>query len=390
MTLVAIAQIIFWSSAGVILYVYIGYPLLVYAVSRMFPKRIARGDFEPRVSVIITAYNEERDIRKKLENTLAIDHPPEKLEIIVASDCSTDKTDEIAGEFAGRGVKLIRQIGRLGKTSAQNMAVEKASSEIILFSDATTWFESGVLRAMLPNFADETVGCVTGKLVYVETSASGIGKGARSYWSYETFLKQSESRACSLIGASGCLYAVRRSAYKPMYPEACSDFLIATRLYEQGLRTVYEPGAICFEETNRQSGKEMRMRIRVIAQTFADLWRNRAMLNPTKSGFFAIELISHKLLRYCLPLFLFFLLIASIYLAVYSSFFLFVFAVQVIFYAAALLAWFLEKRGTKAGVFAIPLYFVLTNAASTAGFYKFLIGERYATWEPIRASGEEP
>ena len=384
MTLTALAQFVFWSSAGVIFYVYVGYPLLVFAVSRLFPKPTVRAAFEPPVSIIITAYNEERDIRAKLENTLSIDYPPEKLEIIVASDCSSDKTDEIVGEFKSRGIKLYRQAERKGKTSAQNMAVERAAGEIILFSDATTLYETDVLRAMLPNFADKTVGCVAGKLVYVDASDSSVGKGARSYWNYETFLKESESRACSLIGTSGCLYSVRKSAYQPMYPEACSDFFIATLVYKQGLRTVYEPAAVCTEETNRHSGKEMQMRVRVISQTFNDLWRNREMLNPLRSGFFAVELVSHKILRYGVPFFMILMLLAAGLAAFHSTFFLFVFALQIVFYLTALIGWFLEKNENKAGILAIPLYFVLANSAALLGFYKFLSGERYVRWEPIR------
>jgi len=384
MTLTALAQFVFWSSAGVIFYVYVGYPLLVFAVGRLFPKPTVRAAFEPPVSIIITAYNEERDIRAKLENTLSIDYPPEKLEIIVASDCSSDKTDEIVSEFKSRGIKLYRQAERKGKTSAQNMAVERAAGEIILFSDATTLYETDVLRAMLPNFADKTVGCVAGKLVYVDASDSSVGKGARSYWNYETFLKESESRACSLIGTSGCLYSVRKSAYQPMYPEACSDFFIATLVYKQGLRTVYEPAAVCTEETNRHSGKEMQMRVRVISQTFNDLWRNREMLNPLRSGFFAVELVSHKILRYGVPFFLILMLLGAGLAAFHSTFFLFVFALQIVFYLTALIGWFLEKNENKAGILAIPLYFVLANSAALLGFYKFLSGERYARWEPIR------
>lgn len=384
MTTETAAQIIFWSSAVVLFYVYAGYPLLVFGVSRLFPKRIKRADFEPHVSVIITAYNEERDIFAKLENTLLIDYPPEKLEIIVASDCSSDKTDDIVREFSAQNVKLYRQAERHGKTSAQNMAVERATGEIVLFSDATTMYQPDVLRQMLPNFADGTVGCVAGKLIYVDESDSSVGKGARSYWNYETFIKESESRACSLIGASGCLYSVRRSAYKAMYAEACSDFLIATIVYKQGLRTIYEPQAVCTEETNRHSGKEMQMRVRVISQTFTDLWRNREMLNPFRSGFYAVELVSHKLLRYAVPLFLILLLLSSFAAAFGSTFFAIVFALQAAFYAIALAAWLLEKRGIKSGITAMPLYFVLANAASLVGFYKFLSGERYARWEPIR------
>lgn len=378
------AQTIFWLTFAALFYVYLGYPLIVFLVSRVSPREIERAAFEPTVSVIITAYNEERAIRAKLENTLAIDYPPEKLEIIVASDCSNDKTDDIARAFSGSGAKLYRQAERGGKTSAQNFAVEKAAGEIILFSDATTNYQPDVLRAMLPNFADKSVGCVAGKLIYVDSSKSSVGKGAKSYWNYETFLKENESRACSLIGASGCLYSVRRSAYKKMYAEACSDFLIATVVYRQGLRTIYEPRAVCVEETNQFSGKEMRMRVRVISQTFTDLWRNRDMLNPFKSGFYAVELLSHKLLRYAVPLFLILLFLSSIVLAFGSLFFALAAILQIVFYAMAAAAWMLEKTGAKLKILAVPLYFVLANTASLIGFYKFLSGERYASWEPIR------
>ncbi len=378
------AQIFFWTSVAALLYVYVGYPLLVYLVSIVRPCPVKKSFVEPTVTVLITAYNEERDIRAKLENTLRIEYPKEKLEILVASDCSNDQTDEIVKEFAGQGVKLYRQTARLGKTMAQNAAVELAAGEIILFSDATTDYAPDVLKQMLPNFADETVGCVAGRLIYVDDSRSGVGKGAKSYWSYETFIKRSESRACSLIGASGCLYAVRKSAYRPMYAEACSDFLICTKVYEQNLRSVYEPNAVCIEETNRQIDKEWRMRVRVISQTFTDLWRNRAMLNPFRSGFFAVELISHKFLRYAVPVFLILILISSFILSFLSYFYAFAFAAQIVFYAAAISGLILERGGKRIGAFAIPLYFFLANAASLGGFYKFLRGERYASWEPMR------
>lgn len=379
-----ILQIIFWLSTAAIFYTFIGYPIFVYLVSLVFPRRIKKSDFDSSVTILITAYNEDKDIREKLENTLAIDFPHEKLEIIVASDGSTDKTDEIVREFEDRGVRLYRQEGRAGKTVTQNNAMAISKGDIILFSDATAMYQPDVLQKILPNFADESVGCVAGKLIYVDSSRSGVGKGAKSYWNYETFIKENESRACSLIGASGCLYAVRRSAYKPMYAEACSDFLIASILYEQDLRTVYEPEAICVEQTNRRTDKEMTMRVRVISQTFTDLWRYRKMMNPFRSGFFAVELVSHKLFRYSVPIFLILLYFSSFALAFRSEFFEFVLLVQTIFYILALVAWLLERLGKSFRLLAIPLYFVLTNAASLIGFYKFLRGERYAKWEPIR------
>lgn len=379
-----IAEIVFWANAGCVFYVYVGYPLLVYLMSHLFPRRVAVGKFEPAVSVVITAFNEESGLRKKIENTLLIDYPREKLEIIVASDCSTDGTDAIVLGFGDRGVKLCRQPERKGKTSAQNMAVEVATGEIVLFSDATTLYDANVLRAILPNFADRTIGCVAGKLTYIDASGSDVGTGAKRYWSYETFLKENESLACSLIGASGCLYAVRKSAYVAMYPEACSDFLIATIVYRQGLRTIYEPRAMCTEETNNDSNLELRMRVRVISQTFGDLWHNRETMNPFRWGFYAIQLISHKLLRYCIPVFLLISLAASAILAVESEWFFIFLIMQVTFYAIAMLAWVLEKMKMKLPILALPLYFVLANIASVIGFYKFTRGERFAYWEPIR------
>jgi cellulose synthase/poly-beta-1,6-N-acetylglucosamine synthase-like glycosyltransferase len=384
MSLKLATEIIFWFGALALGYTYAGYPLLLLIMSRLRPRKVRRAEFTPTVSVIITAYNEERDLAAKLENTLALDYPRELLEIIVASDCSTDRTDEIARTFAERGVRLVRQRQRLGKTAAQNLAVAEARGEIILFSDATSLYEPDVLRVMMPSFADPTVGCVAGRLIYVDPADSRIGRGARSYWGYETFLKEHESSICSLIGASGCLYAVRRSAYVPLYAEACSDFIIATKMVEQNLRAVYEPAAVCTEETNRQSDKELKMRVRVIAQTFTDLWRHRAMMNPFRSGFYGVQLLSHKVMRYAVPLFLIALLATSAILARYSMIYSIVFVAQVGCYLSALGAWLLERAGLHSRMLALPQYFVLSNLAALLGFYQFLRGERYAHWETNR------
>jgi len=378
------AETVFWLSVVALFYTYAGYPVLLALVSALKPRKVRRGEFEPTVTIIIAAYNEERDLAAKLENTLALDYPRELLEIIVASDCSSDGTDEIAREFAGRGVKLLRQSMRLGKTAAQNAAVEQAHGEILLFSDATSLYQPDAVRAIMPSFADATVGCVAGRLEYVDGSNSRVGRGARSYWSYETFLKRHESRVGSLIGASGCLYAVRRSAYVPLYHEACSDFIIATKMVEQGLRAVYEPNAVCTEQTNRQSDQELKMRVRIIAQTFTDLWRHRALLNPVRGGFYGVQLLSHKVMRYLVPFFLMGLFVSSAVLAPASLFFRLMFAAQIACYACPALAWMLDRVGIRSRLLAFPQYFMLANLASLIGCYKFLRGQRYASWEPIR------
>jgi len=378
------AEILFWLSAAALSYTYIGYPVLIALIATLHPRKIRRAHHEPSVTIIIAAYNEERALATKLENTFALDYPRDLIEIIVASDCSSDKTDAIARSFANRGIKLHRQPERLGKTAAQNAAVERARGAIIVFSDATSLYQPDVLRKMMPNFADASVGCVAGRLIYVDPSDSRVGRGAKSYWGYETFLKRQESRVSSLIGASGCLYAVRRSAYVPLYNEACSDFIIATKMIEQGLRTIYEADAVCTEETNQRHDNELKMRVRIIAQTFTDLWRHRSIMNPLRSGFYAVELFSHKVMRYFVPFFLLALFVSSTALSSVALPYRILFLAQSGGYLCATFAWLLENFGVRSRVLALPHYFVLANVASVIALFKFLRGEKYARWEPIR------
>lgn len=377
-------EVIFWLSVAAVGYAYIGYPLLLTLISKIKPRPVRSQEWTPSVSVIIAAYNEERDLAAKLENSLALDYPKSQLEIIVTSDCSTDRTDDIARSFAPRGVRLHRQEERHGKTAAQNAAVAQARGEIVVFSDATTHYRPDVVRLMVPAFADKSVGCVTGRVIYQDVKDSSVGTGTQSYWNYEFFLKKHESNVCSLIGVCGCMYAVRKSAYVPLYNDACSDFIIATTMVEQGLRAVYVPEAVCLEEPNRQAKKELAARVRIISQTFSDLWRNRGMLNPFRSGFYAIQLWSHKVMRYIVPVFLIVMFVTSAFLASRNLFFAVLFVGQLAFYLAALVSAVLERFGVTIRLLALPQYFVITNLASLIAFVKFLSGETYTKWEPSR------
>jgi cellulose synthase/poly-beta-1,6-N-acetylglucosamine synthase-like glycosyltransferase len=377
-------QIIFWIAIAAIAYTYAGYPLLLILIGKFRAKPITRREVTPSVTVIIAAYNEERDLAGKLDNTLALDYPKDKLEIIVTSDCSTDRTDEIVGSFKSRGVRLHRQAERLGKTAAQNAAVEKASGEILLFSDATTHYRPDVLRMLAPSFADPSVGCVTGTVIYAHDADSSVSHGTRSYWSYEFLLKKHESAITSLIGVCGCMYAVRKSAYVPLYHEACSDFLVATMMVRQGLRAVYEPEAVCVEAPNARAHKELAVRVRIITQTLADLWRNRDVLNPFVKGFYAVQLLSHKVMRYIVPLFLIAILMTSAFLALHSAFFAVIFMAQVCFYLASAASTLLVRLGVNSRWLALPHYFVITNVACLIALFKLLRGERYIKWEPVR------
>jgi cellulose synthase/poly-beta-1,6-N-acetylglucosamine synthase-like glycosyltransferase len=377
-------EVIFWLSVAAVAYAYVGYPLLLTLFSKIRPKPVRSQPWTPSVSVIIAAYNEERDLAAKLENTLALDYPKSELEIIVTSDCSTDGTDEIVRSFSSRGVRLHRQEERHGKTAAQNAAVTKARGEIIVFSDATTHYRPDVLRLLMPAFADKSVGCATGRVIYQDVKDSSVGAGTQSYWNYEFFLKRHESNVCSLIGVCGCMYAVRKSAYVPLYNDACSDFIIATTMVEQGLRAVYVPEAVCMEEPNRQAKKELKARVRIISQTFSDLWRNRSVLNPFRSGFYAIQLWSHKVMRYLVPICLILIFLSSGFLASSNVFYAALFVAQLAFYFAAFVSWVLERFGVTLRLLALPQYFVITNLASLIAFVKFVSGETYTKWEPSR------
>ncbi|MCI0392815.1 MAG: glycosyltransferase family 2 protein [Acidobacteria bacterium] len=383
-----IAQIVFIASLVFIVFVYFGYPVFVYALSKLFAWPVRQADITPSVSFIIAAYNEENDLAAKIENTLSLDYPSERMEIIVASDCSTDRTDEIARSYAERGVVLYRQKSRLGKTVAQSRAVKVSTGDILIFSDATTIYEHDAIRQIVRSFADPEVGCVAGQLVYLDRTSSAVGKGCRSYWGYEKFLKKCESQLSSLIGVSGCLYAVRRSCHARLAHDMIDDFVVATEIHLQGLRTVYEPGAISLEATNQRSRDEFRMRVRVIEQTMNALSRYREILNPFRHGMFAIQMLCHKLLRYTVPFWLLTAFIANAALVRYSEFYLLSFIGQITFYGIALVGLLADRSKLSLGPLTFAYYFTLVNAASLLGFLKFIRGENHVVWEPMRERRE--
>ncbi|MGH9766336.1 MAG: glycosyltransferase family 2 protein [Blastocatellia bacterium] len=381
-----IAQIVFIEAIALILFIYFGYPILMFAISRLMPRPVGRSEIQPRVSLIIAARNEERDIAAKIENALALDYPKELLQIIVASDCSDDRTDEIVRGFSDRGVILHRQLTRDGKTRAQHRAVGVSNGDILAFSDATTSYKPDTLRKLLRSFADPFVGCVAGRLVYVAGKPSAVGNGCRSYWSYERLLKSWESRAGSLIGVSGCMYAVRRSCCAKLASDMIDDFVIATEVQLLGLRTIYEPEAVCTENTNHRGRDEFRMRVRVIEQTMNAIYRYRELLKTGKHSLFTFQLTCHKTLRYAIPALLILTFTANCFLLEAGFFYRYAFFAQLLFYYSALMGWLCDVGRVKIGPLALPYYFVLINVAAVAAFMKFMRGEAHVVWEPLRDS----
>lgn len=383
-TVILAATIVFWTFAALLVYVYLLYPIVVRSLAALAGRPVVRSTgYRPSVTVLITAYNEQQSIKAKIDNVLALEYPPHLLDVIVVSDASSDGTDEAVRSHGSSRVQLLRVEGRVGKTACQNAAVAQARGEIVLFTDATTHVSPDAVTAMLENFADPEVGCVAGLLVYQGKGENLTAAGGLSYWGYEVALRCAESRLGTLIGVSGCLYAVRRSAYRPIAPDVISDFVIAARMREQGLRTVLEKRAVCFEETLDRSGRELAMRVRVAIRSINALVCERRLLNPFVDPLYAWQLWSHKLLRYASPYCFLATLAASAVLAA-APLYRLALALQLAVIAAGVAGFLLQLSAHRLGVLSKPYYFLLTNLASAIATVRYLRGDRMVTWNPIR------
>jgi cellulose synthase/poly-beta-1,6-N-acetylglucosamine synthase-like glycosyltransferase len=386
MSIIPLICFTFWTCCGTLLYVYVLYPVLIRALAACFGKVAVCDNRQPTVTVIVTAYNEETAIRAKLDNLAELNYPSEHVDVLVASDASSDATEQIAATYDPRRVRVLRVEGRLGKTACQNAAAAAASGEILMFTDATTRVDPDALKHLAGGFADPSIGCVAGCLAYISDSDSLTGRGGRTYWSYELGLRAAESALGSLIGVSGCLYAVRKSAYRPIAPALISDFVVAMKMREQGLRTVLAPDAACFEETLDKGNLELSMRVRVAIRSINALVRERRFLNPVKFGVFAWQLWSHKALRYVSPLFWIAAYASNVLLVQQAPYPLYLILLlgQSAVLAAGGIGFALQGRNRELGLFGKPYYFFLTNLAALIAILRYIRGERMVTWKPIR------
>ncbi|GAW94038.1 glycosyltransferase family 2 protein [Calderihabitans maritimus] len=377
-----ILELIFWLLVVLIIYIYLGYPVLIYILT-FFKKRTIRRDdsYLPTVTLIISAYNEGKVIRSKIENTLQLRYPKNKLEVLVASDGSTDETNEIVREFEADGIKLLAFPENRGKTITQNEAVKHASGEIIVFSDANAMYASDAIHKLVRNFADPRVGCVCGELRYKREEDNVAGQGEGLYWRYEQFLKCIESALGNALGANGSIYALRKELYYPLPAEIISDFVEPLMIVAQGYRTVYEDEAISYEEPSSTYQEEFKRKVRIITRSFRGLLYVKHMLNPFRYGLLAIGLLSHKLLRWLTGFFLLILLITNFLLAFENGFYQASLILQLAFYLIAYLGY--SKRYTSK-FFMIPTYFCMVNYASVLGILRFFHGDKMTSWQPAR------
>jgi cellulose synthase/poly-beta-1,6-N-acetylglucosamine synthase-like glycosyltransferase len=378
------AKIVFWLAMFLLFYVYAGYPLLLALIGLFVGRRRAEAGYTPRISVLIAAYNEEEAIERKIQQTLALEYPADKIEVLVLSDCSTDRTDEIVKAFPDGRVRLIRMPERRGKTFAQNVGVKEATGEVIIFSDATAIYHPKALLYLACNYQDASVGAASGRYQYFDPGGkSPTGLGSVAFWNYENMIKKMQSSIRTITGCCGCIYSVRKQAYTELPADVISDLVQPLQAIRKGFRVVFEDRALAYEETTQSTSEEFSMRVRVVTRAMRGLLSVSDLLKPWKFAWPAFQLWSHKIMRWMVPLFLIAIFAANLALIDFR-FYRFTLAVQLFFYAAALLNILLplHRQWKPLG---IPLFFCTLNAAALVSMLEICRGRKYVTWQTVRA-----
>jgi cellulose synthase/poly-beta-1,6-N-acetylglucosamine synthase-like glycosyltransferase len=379
----------FWLCLGMLAYIYVGYPAAVLLFATNLRRDVRKFEFETTVTVIISAFNEEREIEHTVINKLGQDYPPGRLDIIVVSDGSTDGTFEIVqrlSEHSNGRLRVLRQEPRQGKTQALNLAMSKASGEIVVFADANSIYAPNAIRMLIRNFADPSVGYVSGRMVYTNPTNSGVGEGSGSYMAYENGLRDLETRVGSIVGVDGGVDAIRRSLYSPMGAEQLPDFVLPLSVVERGKRVVYEPDALVYEAALSKPSDEFRMRVRVSLRALWALYDMRRLFNPVRFPLFAWQLVSHKALRYVAFLPLLGLFCFNAFLVGLHRFYLTFFLLQLAMYILAGMGHLFRNSSSKFSALLVPYYFAILNAACLIAFWKFANGQKMVVWKPRRGA----
>ncbi len=389
-------EIIFGTSVAVIVYTYAGFPLVTWLRSLVWRRSVEAGDISPSVSVLIAAHNEEESIGDKVRNMLSINYPEQRLQIVVASDGSTDRTVEILRTFDDERL-VVLDLPRGGKAAALNAGIKQCTGEILVFSDANSMFGKESLRALTSPFADLSVGGVAGDQRYSKgDSLSANDSGERSYWNFDRRMKLWQSLSGNVTSATGAIYAIRRSLFTTVPEGVTDDFATSTSVIAQGYRLVFAIDAASYEPVAASSGVEFGRKVRIITRGLRGVLQMRSLLNPLRFGFYSVQLFSHKVLRRQMVFPLLTLFVSSLLLASFSKasvawpVYLLAAGGQSAFYLAALAGFLLN--GTAFGrkkLVSLPFFFCMVNLACLVATLKSLKGERVVLWEPQRADGED-
>jgi cellulose synthase/poly-beta-1,6-N-acetylglucosamine synthase-like glycosyltransferase len=369
-------KLIFWLSMAVPAYAYLGYPAVLFLMRLVRHRPVRRQPFEPSITLLIPAYNEAEHIEGKIRDSLALDYPAGKMEILVACDGSRDATPQIAHSLAdGVRVRVLSFPENRGKISTLNDGVREARGEIIVFTDATALLYPDSVRWLMTNFADPKVGAASGRYTVVRADEVGIGKSEDFYWKYETFLKVQESEIDSMLGAHGHLHAIRRELYP--YPPSGTindDYVIPVSVLANGHRAVYEPRAVVYEEAREMTG--FGRRIRIMAGNVQQIREIKGLLRPLRP-LLLFFFLSHKAIRLVVPFAMVAALGANLFL-ITSQFYLAIFYLQALFYLLALAGTFIPLRPK---FLRLPYYFAMINASVFFGVYHAITNRRRMAWK---------
>ena len=374
----------FWVALLLLAYVYVGYPLIAWIRARVRGKAHHQVPAEPLVTVVVVAYNEAQRIERRIENLLSLDYPRQKLEILIASDGSTDGTDVRAKWFERAGIKVRAFETRRGKAAVLNDVVPLARGEIVVLADARQRFDSGALRALVADFGDRDVGAVSGELVIrsrANEQGSTIAAGSSFYWRYEKFIRRNESQAYSTVGATGAVYAIRRELFERIPDDTLlDDVLIPMRIISHGYRVLFEPAARAYDLAAASPRQEFVRKVRTIAGMFQLFAREHWLLNPFRNGVW-FETLSHKGLRLLTPLLHAVILVANVGLLSLPAY-RWILGAQVAFYAAAAVTHLLGQRRTVL-LMRVPYTMCLLVWATVVGFIYFATRQQQVTWERV-------
>ena len=389
----AILKITFWLLLFIVFYTYIGYGILLFLIIRIrrktgfTPLKITDSDFEPDVTLFITAYNEKNFIAKKIKNSYELDYPPEKLHFLWVTDGSDDGTPEELKKY--KGVVIHHLPERSGKIGAMNRGMKFVKTPIVVFCDANTLLGKESIRRIVRLFSNPKVGCVSGeKRIFAKEKDTASGAGEGLYWKYESKLKQWDAELYSVVGAAGELFAIRTELYQEVERDTLlDDFIISLRVAQKGYTIQYDPDAYAIETASANVKEELKRKIRISAGGIQSVVRLRSLLNIFKYGTLSFQYISHRVLRWTLaPLSLLLMLPIGLVLAINSGivnlqFYALLFWLQILFYIAALLGWYLENKSIRLKILFIPYYFFIMNLSVFFGFKRYLKGSQTVNWE---------
>jgi cellulose synthase/poly-beta-1,6-N-acetylglucosamine synthase-like glycosyltransferase len=378
----------FWISILIIFYTYIGYGIILLVLVKLFVrKKTIPGNTElPTLTLIVAAYNEAQFIRKKIENSLEVSYPSDKIKYLFVTDGSTDETTTIIREYPQ--IKLMHEAARNGKIAAVHRAMQEVDTEIVVFTDANTLLNKDAFLKIARHYADPKTGAVSGeKRVEISESADATA-GEGFYWKYESKLKKWDSMLYSVVGAAGELFSIRTALYQPVPANSLlDDFMISMRIAEKGYRIVYEPEAYAMEKSSANITEELKRKIRIATGGIQSVIWTASMLNPFKYPVLSWQYLSHRVLRWtitpCLLILVFVLNMLMVWQQ-YPVFYTYLLILQVLFYGLAIAGWVMESKQIRVKILFVPYYFCVMNYAMFAGIFRYFFTRQTGVWEKAK------